>query len=176
MDDLRSSDGTIECGGCDGIGVFAEGHSCNICNGSGRVFPSDDRSEPIEEVASMDLFDADELPPPSAPVEAEQIGDPNEKEQLHMFGDPKEYWREEWKGMPEFVQEDLTPLKTIYVHFEKREDVYIFSKLIGQTITMQTRAIWYPEAEIGRFANKRYIDAPPEPVADADDGIETTEL
>jgi hypothetical protein len=72
-----------------------------------------------------------------------------------------ESWEEAWKGMPEFVQEDLSPYKSIYVHFENREDVEKFAKLVAQTITMNTRAIWYPAAEIGRFADRRYIDPTP---------------
>jgi hypothetical protein len=72
-----------------------------------------------------------------------------------------EWWEEHWKGMPEFVQEDLAPVKTIYVHFESKEDYQAFSKLVGQSLTMNTRSIWYPEAEIGRTFNKRYIDEPP---------------
>lgn len=37
-----------------------------------------------------------------------------------------------------------SPLKTLKVHFRKPEDVETFSKLIGQTITMKTRAVWFP--------------------------------
>jgi hypothetical protein len=72
-----------------------------------------------------------------------------------------EWWDNYWKGMPEFVQEDLAPVKTIYVHFETKEDYQAFAALVGQSLTMNTRSIWYPEAEIGRTFNKRYIDAPP---------------
>jgi hypothetical protein len=75
--------------------------------------------------------------------------------------DKGEWWHEHWKGMPEFVQEDLAPVKTIHVHFESREDYEAFAKLVGQTLTMNTRSIWYPEAEIGRTYNKRYVDADP---------------
>ena len=78
-----------------------------------------------------------------------------------------EWWQEHWKGMPEFVQEDLAPIKTIYVHFETKEDYDAFAKLVGQTLTMNTRSIWYPEAEIGRTFNKRYVDAePPEEISE----------
>ncbi len=75
--------------------------------------------------------------------------------------DKGEDWQEHWNSMPEFIQEDLEPFKTIYVHFEKREHMEAFAKLIAQTITINTRSVWYPEAEIGRYANKRYIDIPP---------------
>ena len=70
-------------------------------------------------------------------------------------------WKELWKGMPEFVQEDLTPFKSIYIHFETIEDMQAFAKLVKQTITVETRAIWYPKAEIGRYANKHYKSSEP---------------
>lgn len=69
----------------------------------------------------------------------------------------QEYWREHWKNMPEFIQEDLQPHQSIIVHFENREDMDNFSKLINQKLTYKTKSVWYPEAEIGKIANKRYI-------------------
>lgn len=69
-----------------------------------------------------------------------------------------EWYDEYWKGMPEFVQKDLTPLKSIYVHFETIEDMEAFAKLVGQKLTLNTRSIWYPEAEIGRYADKLFVD------------------
>ena len=82
-------------------------------------------------------------------------------------------WEKHWRGMPEFIQRDLSPFKTIYVHFETREDMQAFSELVNQRIGLNTRSIWYPEAEIGHFAGKRYIDAPP-PEPDLD--VETDEF
>lgn len=69
-----------------------------------------------------------------------------------------EKWEEHWRGMPEFVQEDLAPWKSIYVHFESREDMERFAKLVHQKIGLNTRSIWYPEAEIGRMTTKRYVE------------------
>lgn len=63
----------------------------------------------------------------------------------------------EWKGMPEFCQEDLSPFKTVYVHFACREDMEAFASLVGQTVISSTRSIWYPPAEIGRLADKEYF-------------------
>ncbi len=68
--------------------------------------------------------------------------------------DPLEHWR----GMPEFEQADLTAWKTIHVHFKNREAYEEFSRLINQTLTDKTRSVWYPPAEIGRYADKRYAD------------------
>lgn len=76
--------------------------------------------------------------------------------QLNLFT-PLEWWKEHWQGMPEFEQEDLTPFKSIYVHFEKEEDMIEFSKLVNQVIHIKTQSIWYPKAKIGRIAGKKYV-------------------
>lgn len=81
----------------------------------------------------------------------------DEPEQKPLF-DKGEWWEDHWKGMPEYVSHDLTPFKQIIVSFDSREDMEAFSELVGQTITLDTRSIWYPAAEIGRIADKRYID------------------
>ncbi len=48
-----------------------------------------------------------------------------------------------WKGMPEFEYKERA-IKSIQVHFEKQEDYEDFARLIGQTLTDQTRSIWHP--------------------------------
>lgn len=68
-----------------------------------------------------------------------------------------EPWRQHWAGMPEFIQEDLSPWKTLLVHFASPGDLQAFSELIDQTLTNRTQSVWYPPAEIGHMANKRYI-------------------
>jgi hypothetical protein len=82
----------------------------------------------------------------------------DEPEQKPLF-DKGESWQEHWKGMPEFVQKDITPFQTIYVHFETRKDLDAFAKLVNQRITLDTRSIWYPEAEINDFSKKKYMDS-----------------
>lgn len=49
-----------------------------------------------------------------------------------------------WKGMPEFEQEDQESWKAIKVHFANEDDYRAFTELVGQTLTLQTKAIWYP--------------------------------
>lgn len=76
-----------------------------------------------------------------------------------LFGELLEdAWKKEWVGMPEFVQEDLQPEFQVTINFECKQDMEDFSKLLGQTVTPDRRGIWFPEAEIGRFADKRYDD------------------
>lgn len=63
---------------------------------------------------------------------------------------------DEWTDMPEFNQVDKTAHRTIPVHFANDADVAKFAALVGQTITEKTRSIWFPEAVIERYADKRY--------------------
>lgn len=63
---------------------------------------------------------------------------------------------EEWKGMPEFTQEDKTAHKTVALHFHDQKAVEKFAKLIDQKITDKTRTIWYPTMIIEKAADKRY--------------------
>jgi hypothetical protein len=62
-------------------------------------------------------------------------------------------WKEEWIGMPEFIQEDKKPIKTIKVHFETKEDMETFSKLVGKEITDKTIGFTFP---VKRKDVKRY--------------------
>ena len=61
--------------------------------------------------------------------------------------------------MPEFVQEDQTAKQTIHVHFKTLEDAQKFGELLGQPVTEKTRALWYPKADVDRYADKCYVDA-----------------
>ena len=112
---------------------------------------------------------------PGLPLAAPSTTDATEEEkppQLSLF-EIDETWRELWRGMPEFVQKNLKPMKTIYVHFETREDLVAFSALVGQQLTMETRSIWYPEAERVSQRDGRYIDAPPD---ESPEGVEVVDL
>jgi hypothetical protein len=81
-----------------------------------------------------------------------------ENDQISLFDEEIENeWQKEWKGMPEFSQEDQTSWKSVIIHFESREDMDQLSELIGQKLTFRTRSIWFPKAEIGRYANKVFI-------------------
>jgi hypothetical protein len=62
-----------------------------------------------------------------------------------------------WRGMPAFEQRDLSPVKTIHVHFASEADVQAFATLVGQPLTMRTRYIWYPKAEIGSITDRAYV-------------------
>lgn len=101
--------------------------------------------------------------PGASPPDDEEDDDFEPATQAGLFGD-EEWWEPLWQGMPEFDQRDLAPYHSIQVEFPTRADVERFSKLVDQQITPEarrTRSIWYPEAEIGRFADKRYRSRTP---------------
>lgn len=60
------------------------------------------------------------------------------------------------KGMPEFNQPNIKPIKQLIVNFMSNEDMHKFSKLVGQAITAKTRSIYYPEAKEENAINKRW--------------------
>jgi len=72
-------------------------------------------------------------------------------------GDPLDIMKE-WQGMPEYAHEDLTAFKSIIVHFANQKDMDHFALLIKQTITIATRSLWYPKAEIATIYDKRYTN------------------
>jgi len=81
-----------------------------------------------------------------------------DREQLSLF-DKGEAWQNEWQGMPEFVQEDQKPYRSVVVHFEKERDVQAFAKLIGQKITSKCHVLWYPEAVRADYSQQLWVDA-----------------
>jgi len=83
-------------------------------------------------------------------------GNAKEPEQVALF-EKGEWWEEHWKGMPEFIQEDKMPFKTLLVHFEDQEDIDAFSALVQQKIGPDTKSIWHPEAEIAHGKHKKYV-------------------
>jgi len=68
--------------------------------------------------------------------------------------DPNEHWQ----GMPEFEQENKTGFKSIVIHFETENDMLNFSKLIEQTITEQTKSLWYPKKEKANLKEMAFVD------------------
>lgn len=67
-------------------------------------------------------------------------------------------YKEEWKDMPEFVQENLMPVKSIKINFASINDMNEFSKLIGQKLTDKTKSVWFPKQNYIKPSEYRYID------------------
>jgi hypothetical protein len=78
--------------------------------------------------------------------------------QNYLFEQLDESFRDEWKNMPEYVQEDLTPFRVINVRFRNAEDVALFEKLMEQKITEKQKTLWFPYAEPRRASLFRYAD------------------
>ena len=76
-----------------------------------------------------------------------------------ILGEPEDAINpdDEWQNMPEFVQDDKQPKRTIKVHFETEADVQAFAKCVGQQITDRTKYIWFPYQEKNSLKDKRYI-------------------
>jgi hypothetical protein len=64
---------------------------------------------------------------------------------------------EEWQGMPEFDQEGSETYQDIIVHFVSAEDVELFAELVDQTITRQTKYIYYPKKERQQLRDLRVM-------------------
>jgi len=81
----------------------------------------------------------------------------NEHELEAILGEAfEEPGHDHWEGMPEFTKDDVSPFRSFLMHFKDQADVDAFTALVGQTITDKTKFLWYPKAEIGHVADKRY--------------------
>ena len=65
-------------------------------------------------------------------------------------------WKNEWKDMPEFIQEQQKPYAKIIVRFENEDDLQKFASLINQKLTSKTKSIWFPQLIRGKNSDKRY--------------------
>jgi hypothetical protein len=94
-------------------------------------------------------------------VEEIQIELPDMESVLHIpeitFFETEDFdHKEHWQGMPEFEQDDITPFKTIKVHFYSQNDMDSFANLVGQKVTEDTRFINYPKIEREDLKNYEY--------------------
>ena len=83
------------------------------------------------------------------------------KNDKKLFDDNDELnWKNEWMGMPEFIQEKQSPFSQIIVRFRNEQDLEDFSKIIGQKLTPLTKSIWHPFLIRGVNSKKRYRNEP----------------
>ena len=64
---------------------------------------------------------------------------------------------QEWQGMPEFVQPDTMPYRTINVHFNDDAAVQDFARIIGQDLTDKTKYVWHPEQKPQKRLDVQYV-------------------
>ena len=62
---------------------------------------------------------------------------------------------QDWWGMPEYVQEDETPWKSLTVNFRNADDYAAFGQLLEQGITTKTRSVWFPPYEKLKITGQR---------------------
>ena len=62
----------------------------------------------------------------------------------NSFDENKMKKTEEWKDMPEFVQNKQEPYAKIIFRFEDEESLQNFAKIIGQKLTNKTKSAWFP--------------------------------
>ena len=83
-----------------------------------------------------------------------------EAEQVGLFGADEDFHRiwSEWKGMPEFSNDDRMADSSVLVHFANRADREAFEKLVGQMLPKSKRigSIWYPPEAAFGVVDKRY--------------------
>ena len=73
----------------------------------------------------------------------------------------KNSWQEEWQNMPEYLNIEIKPYRTIRIHFRTKEDYAKFAKLVSQNLTERTKSVWYPKLAKGLYFSKlRYSDEP----------------
>ena len=73
----------------------------------------------------------------------------NNLELSNLLIDPElaEGAQDEWRDMPEFLQDNKKAYRTVYVHFVDQEAVDNFCKTTGKKMTDRTRYLWFPENE-----------------------------
>lgn len=87
-----------------------------------------------------------------------RIGEDGKLYEYNVLDDVNQ-WVSEWLGMPDFEQEDLTPLKSLTIHFSTEEALVSFAELVGQRLTMKTKSIWFPEEDLEPIIDKRWADS-----------------
>ena len=108
----------------------------------------------LDPLSAMAQADAEHL---SALLHTVQSGDAAVQAMLAQLAEqegiiPPDTPEEHWQGMPEFEQEDKLGVQQIIIHFDTHEDVAAFAALLEQSITPQTKSLWYPPRQRGNDA------------------------
>jgi hypothetical protein len=70
-----------------------------------------------------------------------------QKKQESLFDNPPA-WTEHWEGMPEYRMRDITPVKSLTIHFANHENYEEFKGVTGLSLTAQTKSAWFPQKTI----------------------------
>lgn len=75
-----------------------------------------------------------------------------------MLGKVPKLWEREWRGLPEYVQRNMHPRRSLIVHFRRKEDVEKFAELVGSKISPKTKFVWWPPARRIKSADMLYVE------------------
>jgi len=64
---------------------------------------------------------------------------------------------DEWQGMPECEADNQKAFRDIVIHFRNDGDVAQFARLLKQPVSPKAKYLWFPENEIDRVADKRWV-------------------
>ncbi len=67
-------------------------------------------------------------------------------------------WREHWKQMPEFSNEEKPPFKTLLMNFDNEDAYNDFLSLIKQKLTLKTKSTWHPKKQSEKNYLHRWIE------------------
>lgn len=68
-----------------------------------------------------------------------------------------DFYEYHWKHMPEFENEKNKPYKKLIVTFENEDDYIKFQETINQTLTKNTKSVWFPKKENEKNCMYRWI-------------------
>lgn len=106
---------------------------------------------PTKTVVSLDLLKPKRKKKSSASLDVEVTDE----------ADVNAKWREHWKEMPEFEQEENPPFRTVHVKFRTKEHYEAFSECVDQELSDKTKSIWYPKLEITANRFLRWVEDEP---------------
>lgn len=71
--------------------------------------------------------------------------DSDEASQSNLLEVPSN-WKDVWRGMPAYSQQELRPFQSVEVYFDAKADRVAFARLIKHSMSAQTKYVWFPPA------------------------------
>jgi|TARA_R110001632_G_scaffold22542_2_gene64704 hypothetical protein len=127
----------------------------DFCTELNQMLPNKSAYYPLID-PSLSLFGLDEVDDVPITIDASKLSSKPKNMDIDITEDDKE-WREHWVGMPEFVQDDHKPYRTITMKFRRKEDYNNFSTKISQDITERTKSMWHPKLNVTKNLKLRWV-------------------
>lgn len=90
-----------------------------------------------------------------------QTFDAEQADQTDLFSFD-DNWRPAWRGMPPYSNEDQSPYQTIEVFFDSRQDQQAFARLTDNSVTVETKSVWFPKVDVDAVVNLRWRSTRPQ--------------